>query len=92
MKITWDEPKRIKNLDKHDLDFADLDIEFFFDALIIEAKQRRLKAVGVFSDDVVAVIFATLGVESISLISLRPASRKERNLYAQSHSKIPYTH
>lgn len=92
MKITWDEPKRIKNLEKHDLDFADLDIEFFSGALIIEAKQRRLKAVGVFSDDVVAVIFATLGVESISLISLRPASRKERSLYAQSHSKIPYTH
>jgi uncharacterized DUF497 family protein len=92
MKIMWDEPKRIKNLGKHDLDFGDLGIEFFSDALIVDARQPRLKAIGVLSDDVIAVIFVALGVEGISLISLRPASRKERNLYAQQQAKIPYTH
>jgi uncharacterized DUF497 family protein len=92
MKITWDEPKRIKNLEKHHLDFGDLGIEFFSDALIIDARRPRLKAIGVLFDDVVAVIFVALGVEGISLISLRPASRKERNLYAQRQAKIPYTH
>jgi uncharacterized DUF497 family protein len=29
---------------------------------------------------VIAVIFATLGTEGVSLISARPASRKERRL------------
>jgi uncharacterized protein len=29
MKIVWDEPKRFANLDKHGLDFADLNESFF---------------------------------------------------------------
>jgi hypothetical protein len=29
MKIVWDEPKRLTNLAKHGLDFADLDTDFF---------------------------------------------------------------
>jgi uncharacterized DUF497 family protein len=28
MKIVWDEPKRLANLDKHGLDFADLNETF----------------------------------------------------------------
>jgi hypothetical protein len=28
MEIVWDEPKRLANLDKHGLDFADLDETF----------------------------------------------------------------
>ena len=90
MKILWDEPKRLKNIEKHGLDFRRLDIDFFSDALIVEAKQDRLKAVGILSDDVIAVIFVALGLEGISLISLRPASRKERNLYEQQHAKGSY--
>jgi len=31
MKIVWDEPRRLANLDKHGLDFADLDELFFAD-------------------------------------------------------------
>ncbi len=92
MKIIWDEPKRIKNTEKHGLDFASLDIGFFSDALIIEAKQRRLKAIGILSEDIIAVIFVTLGVEGISLISLRPASRKERSLYEQQNSRTARSH
>jgi uncharacterized DUF497 family protein len=92
MKIVWDESKRIKNIEKHSLDFADLDIDFFSDALIIEARQRRLKAIGILSEDLVAVIFVTLGVEGISLISLRPASRKERNFYEQKNSQATRAH
>lgn len=43
MKIVWDERKRVKNSEKHDLDFRDLDEDFFSDALILEAKERRLR-------------------------------------------------
>lgn len=28
MKLVWDEPKRIANIEKHGLDFADLTFEF----------------------------------------------------------------
>jgi uncharacterized DUF497 family protein len=34
MKIVWDEPKRLANLDKHGLDFADLNETFFENALV----------------------------------------------------------
>jgi uncharacterized DUF497 family protein len=35
MKIVWDEPKRLANLYKHGLDFADLNESFFDDALVL---------------------------------------------------------
>lgn len=92
MKIVWNEPKRIKNIDKHGLDFSDLNTEFFSDALLIEARKGRVKAVGILVDDVVAVIFAILGSEGISLISLRRASRKERSLYERKFEKAPGPH
>ncbi len=45
MKIVWDESKRLANLDKHGLDFADLDEVFF-----------RLMAIGRFADGSIAVV------------------------------------
>jgi uncharacterized protein len=38
MLILWDEPKRQKNIEKHGLDFASLEIEFFETALVAQAK------------------------------------------------------
>ena len=46
MLIVWDEPKRKANLAKHGMDFADLDAEFLLDALVIPAKQGRVKFLG----------------------------------------------
>lgn len=81
MMIVWDEPKRQQNLTKHGLDFADLDLEFFLAAQIRPARHGRIMAIGEFDGQIViAVIFAPLGSEAISLISMRPASRKERRL------------
>lgn len=37
-------------------------------------------AIGRLADGTIAVVFATLGTEAVSVISMRPASRKERNL------------
>ena len=37
-------------------------------------------AIGRLADGTIAVVFATLGPEGVSVISMRPASRKERNL------------
>ncbi len=79
MNIVWDEPKRLANLDKHGIDFADIDEAFFLDALVGPAKQGRYFAIGKLNG-VIVVIFAVLGKEAISIISARPAGRKERRL------------
>ncbi|WP_455272916.1 BrnT family toxin [Rhizobium herbae] len=80
MKIIWDEPKRIANFQKHGLDFADV-VDFEWETAVIDATySSRMKAIGFFADGTAVVIFATLGVEAISIISFRPASAKERKV------------
>ncbi len=46
MIIVWDEPKRLANIDKHGLDFADLSLEFFERALIRPAKRGSCRPSG----------------------------------------------
>jgi uncharacterized DUF497 family protein len=85
MKIVWDEPKRQANLEKHGLDFADLNETFFDTALVIPShnKSKRWVAIGVSIRGVIVVVFARLGREGVSIISMRAASRSERKLYAE---------
>ncbi|MDK4739793.1 BrnT family toxin [Rhizobium sp. CNPSo 3464] len=81
MEIIWDELKRETNLAKHGLDFADLDIEFFAGSIVVSANDGRSMAIGELDGQIVAaVVFKPLGSEAISVISMRPASRKERKL------------
>ncbi|PZU95542.1 MAG: hypothetical protein DI527_00610 [Chelatococcus sp.] len=82
MKIVWDEPKRITNLENRGLDFADLTVEFFEIATVVPAKQDRFMAIGEFNGEIIlAVVFRPLGSEAISVISMRRASRKERRAH-----------
>ncbi len=78
MKIVWDEVKRQTNLAKHGLDFADLDTGFFSEAALGPTDKGRFVAVGEWAGTEVTVVFRPLGAEAISVISMRPASRKER--------------
>jgi len=80
MRIVWDEPKRLANLDKHGLDFADLTMAFFEGAIIVPAREHRLAAIGRLDDGTLTVIFFRLGSEAISVISMRPASARERSM------------
>lgn len=80
LTIIWDEPKRQSNLSRHGLNFADLDEWFFLDAVTVPAKENRHMAIGRLNDGTIAVVFAVLGTEGLSVISMRPASRKERSL------------
>ncbi|UWU20575.1 MULTISPECIES: BrnT family toxin [unclassified Rhizobium] len=76
-----DELKRETNLAKHGLDFADLDIEFFAGSVVVPANDGRSMAIGELDGQIVAaVVFKPLGSEAISVISMRPASRKKRKL------------
>jgi uncharacterized protein len=65
VKIVWDEPKRLANLDKHGLDFADLNETFFDNAVVLPShnKANRWVAVGVNIRGVIVVVFARLGHE-----------------------------
>ena len=78
MRILWDEPKRLSNLDKHRLDLADLSAEFFLEAVVIPARGARRRAIGSLLGSTIVVVFAPLGSEALSVISMRRANRKDR--------------
>ena len=80
MLIVWDEPKRLANIANHEMDFADLDEAFFESSVIVSVKFNRLAAVGRHPNGIILVVFVKLGTEALSVISMRPASRKERRL------------
>lgn len=81
MRIVWDERKRTANVDKHAMDFAELDEGFLATAVIQPSYAGRYRALGRLADGRLAsMVFRPLGTEAISIISLRPASLKERRL------------
>lgn len=79
MIIVWDEPKRVANLAKHGIDFADVTEDFFINALIREARDGRHAAIGRMNG-IIVVIFLALGNEGISIVSARRAIQNERKL------------
>ncbi|WP_279356634.1 BrnT family toxin [Methylobacterium indicum] len=87
MRIVWDEPKREMNLSKHGLDFADARDRFVFeDATILPSYpapdgRPRFVALNDLDGRLVAVVFSPLGTQALTLISLRPANRKERRIF-----------
>ena len=80
MKIVWDEPKRLANIASHGMDFADLDETFFEGSVIVPAKLGRQIAVDRHHSEIILVVFVALGTEGLNVVSMRPASRKERRL------------
>jgi uncharacterized DUF497 family protein len=78
MKIVWDEIKREANLQKHGLDFQALDDGFFEASIVRPVKFGRYSAIGRLDSGLITVIFFRLGSEGLSVISMRPASAKER--------------
>lgn len=89
MRILWDEPKRQRISDKHGLDFSAIDDFEWAEAVVFPSRPgghggMRFKAVGRLGGDLVAVVFATLGTEAISIISMRRASCAERRIYEAS--------
>ena len=87
MQIVWDEFKRRENIRKHGYDFAAVQLDFFQTAVIIPAKDSRSKALNIFAEKVIVVIFYVLGSQGISIISMRTASRAERELYEQAQAE-----
>ena len=69
MKIVWDEPKRLANLARHGMDFADLDETFFGASVIVPAKLGRQIAVGRHRNGTIVVVFVALGSEGFSSLA-----------------------
>ena len=91
MRIVWDERKQVENIRKHGFDVAVLDAQFFENSEIIPAAGQRRKALGAFSARVLVVIFFVLGTQGLSVISMRPANKKERKQYEQAVARTsPY--
>jgi uncharacterized DUF497 family protein len=85
MPIEWDEAKRRLNLDKHGVDFADIDTFDWYGALIradvrMNYGEVRLRAVGP-AGDVLHVLVYTIRRTRLRLISFRRANRREIALY-----------
>ncbi|HLJ53156.1 MAG TPA: BrnT family toxin [Rhizomicrobium sp.] len=85
MEFEWDEAKRLSNLVKHGLDFADV-ARLDWARLKIERDWRfdygepRFIGVGHLDGEVVATAFTWRGAV-VRIVSFRPASRKERARY-----------
>ena len=82
MRIVWDEPKRLANIDKHEgVDLAEVTEEFLSEAKLFPAKLGRIAAVGMHNGHLMTAIVEPLGTEAIAVMSFRSASRKERRNY-----------
>lgn len=85
MRFEWDEAKRLANLEKHGIDFAD--VPPMFDGLVVtilddrfEYDETRYVTFGLLHVRVIAVAH-TEDVGLIRIISARKATQHEETLY-----------
>ena len=78
MRIVWDEPKRQAVLRERGLDFAEVTPEFLVSAELVAVRGDRRLVVGLLGGRAVAVVYAPLGSEAVSIVTMRPANPKER--------------
>ena len=90
MEFEWDDTKRVKNIDRHGLDFLDSDILFGGPLMVSEAKtvagERRVMATGLLDDVYVTAIYTMRG-NIIRMISLRRARDGERKHYQDLYDR-----
>jgi uncharacterized protein len=88
-KFEWDEAKNRANLRKHGLDFADAG-EMFRGGFLYEPETRedygekRWTGLGMIRGRIAHVVFVERGTETIRVISLRKASRRECKEYEEA--------
>ena len=85
MPFAWNEAKRLANLEKHGIDFADA--EKIFRGLTFTAEdvreaygEPRFLTLGLLEDQVVSVAHTERG-EDIRIISIRKATQHEARFY-----------
>ena len=85
-KLIWDENKRQANLQKHGLDFADadqvLESHYRLDIEIWRSNELRTASLSyVLGQLAVLMVVHTQREQATRIISFRPASSKEREIY-----------
>jgi len=88
VNLTWDEPKRLANLAKHGLDFADATKVFAGPMVLFEDdrfdyREQRMIGVGLL-DYLVVLIVHIESDDTIRIISMRKADGHETDLYYQN--------
>jgi uncharacterized protein len=85
----WDENKNRQNIKKHGFDFADAK-EIFRGILLFSSDVRkdygesRWVGIGTIRGRTAVVVFTERGPETIRIISLRKATRRERRQYEKA--------
>jgi uncharacterized DUF497 family protein len=80
IRLEWDDHKRLANLSKYGLDFIEAHDFDWAGATTDPVIGGPFQALGLLHGSFVSIVFAKLGTEALSIISMRPASRKERRL------------
>lgn len=86
IKLIWDEAKRCSNLAKHGLDFGDagevLESRFRLDIVVVRGGESRIQSVSyALGFLAVLTVVHTERDGATRVISFRPASSKEREVY-----------
>jgi uncharacterized protein len=85
----WDENKNRENIRKHGFDFVDAE-EMFRGVLVVDPDTRkdygesRWTGIGTIRGRIAVVVFTERGAETIRIISLRKASRREGKQYKKA--------
>ena len=88
-RFEWDENKNRLNIEKHGLDFADAKemfsgVLFFWPDLREDYGESRWSGIGKIRGRVAVVAFTDRGPETIRIISLRKANRRESKKYEKA--------
>lgn len=91
MAFEWDEDKRLRNLARHGLDFEDTPRIFEADLFVAEDKrygydEQRFIAYGLLAGRVVVVAFTLRDEDTVRVISMRKANKREQRTYHQKRS------
>ena len=86
--ITWDEPKRRRNLRKHGFDFVDAEqvfegVTYTYEDDRVRYDEQRFVSLGLLREIVVSIVH-TEEDDHIHIISMRKATRREREIYFES--------
>jgi uncharacterized DUF497 family protein len=89
MRFQWDPRKNKANQKKHGFDFADA--PSMFDGLLLarpdtreDYGEERWRGIGSIHGRIAVVVFATVGTDTIRIISLRKANTYERAQYQKA--------
>lgn len=85
MIFEWDENKRLRNLDKHSIDFQDAELFFESNPICFKDSRKdygeeRFVAFGTIEGRVIITAY-TYREDTIRIISMRKANARERRLY-----------